>query len=221
MPDSSSRDREGAGETALDGSKTALPQRAKTVQNEPSAHSDDTPAAYLITFTCYGSWVRGDKRGSVDRRHNQLGTPVLSPDANRVRGDQKRLKEPRYELGEARRNIVLKAIQEVCEHRRWPLLAVHVRVSHLHVIVAARDAPERIMNDFKAYSSRALNRGGLESRDQKRWTRHGSTRKLWKEADVAAALHYVVHDQGEPMAVFYDPAAVLRIESELEKGGRA
>lgn len=62
-----------------------------------------------------------------------------------------------------------------------------------------------------------MNRGGLESRDQKHWTRHGSTRKLWKEADVAAALHYVVHDQGELMAVFYDPAAVLRIESELEK----
>jgi REP element-mobilizing transposase RayT len=123
-------------------------------------------------------------------------------------------------MDEARRNLVLKAIQEVCAHRRWPLLAVHVRVSHLHVVVAAPDAPERVMNDFKAYSSRALNSSGLNSRDQKRWTRHGSTRKLWKEADVVAAMHYVVHEQGEPMAVFYDPAAVLRIENELEKAAR-
>ena len=25
------------------------------------------PLAYFITFTCYGNWLHGDERGSVDR----------------------------------------------------------------------------------------------------------------------------------------------------------
>jgi hypothetical protein len=27
----------------------------------------DLPLGYLITFRCYGSWLHGDKRGSIDR----------------------------------------------------------------------------------------------------------------------------------------------------------
>jgi hypothetical protein len=73
------------------------------------------------------------------------------------------------------------------------------------------------MNDLKAYSTRALNRSGLESRDLNRWTRHGSTRKLWTNPDVEAAIHYVSHEQGEPMAVFLDRSAVVKIENVLEK----
>jgi hypothetical protein len=33
------------------------------------------PLAYLITFNTYGSWLHGDRRGSVDRFHNRYGTP--------------------------------------------------------------------------------------------------------------------------------------------------
>jgi hypothetical protein len=73
------------------------------------------------------------------------------------------------------------------------------------------------MNDFKVYASRALNRAGFDAPERKRWTRHGSTRKLWTHEDVEAAIHYVVHEQGEPMALFEDRAAIPRLESELEK----
>ena len=34
------------------------------------------------------------------------------------------------------------------------------------------------------------------------WARHGSTRYLWKEAEVEAAIQYVVNEQGLPIAVF-------------------
>jgi hypothetical protein len=37
---------------------------------------------------------------------------------------------------------------------------------------------------------------------KKRWTRHGSTRYLRGDKQVAAALKYVVEGQGETMAVF-------------------
>jgi hypothetical protein len=41
------------------------------------------PLAYFITFTCYGTWLHGDERGSVDDEHNTPGTPVLDPDPER------------------------------------------------------------------------------------------------------------------------------------------
>ncbi len=107
-----------------------------------------------------------------------------------------------YSLDAVRRNTVLEAIQQVCAHRGWCLLAAHVRSTHVHTVVEAEAPPERIMNDFKAHASRWLNRLNLDDRARKRWTRHGSTRWLWKPAHVSAAIDYVVAGQGEAMAVF-------------------
>ena len=42
---------------------------------------------------------------------------------------------------------------------RWrKLLAAHVRTNHVNVVVEAEVPPEKVMNDFKAYASRSLNR---------------------------------------------------------------
>lgn len=110
---------------------------------------------------------------------------------------------PAYELRLPEAGSVLKAIREVCAYRGWTLLAVHVRASHVHLVVAAKERPGKVMGDVKAYASRALNRG--ERRATRRWTRHGSTRYLWKSEQVYAAVQYVVHEQGEPMAVWQHP----------------
>jgi REP element-mobilizing transposase RayT len=101
-----------------------------------------------------------------------------------------------------RRDAVLEAIQEVCEHRGWSLLAAHVRSNHVHTVVAAEVPPERVMSDFKAYASRRLNQMELDAPKRKRWTRHGSTRWLWKPRHISAAMQYVVAEQGEAMSAF-------------------
>jgi REP element-mobilizing transposase RayT len=81
-------------------------------------------------------------------------------------------------------------------------LAAHVRTNHVHAVVESEVRPEKVMNAFKSYASRGLNRLKPEKSDRKRWARHGSTRWLWKDQDVADAIRYVVQEQGEPMAVF-------------------
>jgi len=110
------------------------------------------------------------------------------------------LQDP-YVLDEASRTVVLAAIQRHCAQRGWNLLAAHVRSNHVHAVVEAEARPERIMNEFKSYASRALNRLGSGGPDRKRWARHGSTRWLWKDEDVRQALRYVIEEQGEPMAL--------------------
>jgi anti-sigma-K factor RskA len=60
--------------------------------------------------------------------------------------------------------------------------------------------PENIMGDLKAYASRALNR--KQTRREKHWASHGSTRYLWREQAVEAAIGYVMAGQGSPMQTY-------------------
>jgi REP element-mobilizing transposase RayT len=110
--------------------------------------------------------------------------------------------QPPYQLDQESRAAVLTALRHHCAHRGWNLLAAHVRMSHVHVIVEAQIRPERVMNEFKSYASRELNRLGRDGPDRRRWARHGSTRWLWKDKDVEQAIRYVIDDQGAPMALF-------------------
>ena len=160
------------------------------------------PLAYFITFTCYGTRLYGDEAGSVDREHNIPGTPFLAPNLRRVQAEQRQMRQEAYHLDSRRRTVVLCAIQKVCAHRGWTLLAAHVRTFHVHLVVAAEERSEKVLNDVKAYASRVLNQTEVGSNSQRRWTRHGSTRYLWKAEEVGAAIHYVVREQGEPMAVW-------------------
>jgi hypothetical protein len=69
-------------------------------------------------------------------------------------------------------------------------------------IAEAEERPEDLMNAFKSYASRALNRLGIDEPDRKRWARHGSTRWLRKDDEVQGAIRYIVSGQGDPMQVY-------------------
>ncbi len=96
------------------------------------------------------------------------------------------------------RQTVLKAIQEVCHFSEWPLLALHIRWSHLHGIV---DSPKAgiVLQDWKSYATRALRQLPGEPGDQLYWTRGGSTNPLKSAAAISAAVNYVLAQQGEPL----------------------
>ena len=105
------------------------------------------------------------------------------------------MKQAPYGLDRDSQVAVLEALREVCSHRGWSLLAAHVRTNHVHVVVEAEVQPEKVMNDFKSYASRGLNRLGGGGSDRRRWARHGSTRWWWKNQDVREAIRYVVAAQ--------------------------
>jgi REP element-mobilizing transposase RayT len=157
---------------------------------------------YFITFACYGAHLHGDESGSVDRHHNLFGGRLLEADPQRAATEGRSMNHPPYELDGDSRAVVLQVLKEVCRHRGWNLLAAHVRSNHVHIVAEAEVPPEKVMNDLKAYASRALNQLSREESGRRRWARHGSTRWLWKDQDVREAIRYVVEEQGEPMAVF-------------------
>jgi hypothetical protein len=82
------------------------------------------------------------------------------------------------------------------------LWAAHVRSLHVHVVVTGGTTPEKVMNDLKAYASRALNETEPGKAGRKRWTRHGSTRYVNEAGHLERVIRYVLEGQGSPQAVF-------------------
>jgi REP element-mobilizing transposase RayT len=160
------------------------------------------PLAYFITFSTYGTWLHGDGRGSVDRNTTTPGEPLLPRDDELHRERRILMKQPAYRMGIEERTTVLVAVRQHAEFRSWKVLAAHVRSNHVHLVVVGDAKPERMMTEFKAYASRALNHLTPGDAKRIRWTRHGSTRWLDTEESVRRAIEYTVFEQGEPMAVY-------------------
>jgi REP element-mobilizing transposase RayT len=152
--------------------------------------------AYFITYHTYGTWLPGDERGSVDDEMNRPGTDVSPSDVYRNRGAAKRMKHRAVELNAARRAVVERTIREVASYRAWALHAINVRTNHVHVVVTANAAPEKVMNDFKSWSTRRMVEAELFEKGRKAWVRHGSTKYLWDETALEDACHYVIDGQG-------------------------
>src|SRR5262249_56623470 len=115
------------------------------------------------------------------------------PDPERRQQERVAMSQPAYALDQPRRRIVLATIQEVCRHRGWRLVACHVRTTHVHAIIAAQAAPEKVMNDFKAYASRRLTEAGFDEPDRQRWARHRSTNYIWKHHYLNNTIPYLLH----------------------------
>ena len=84
----------------------------------------------------------------------------------------------------------------------YVLIAINVRTNHVHIVVSCGGTPERAMDSFKAYATRALRAAGLAMSDQSVWSRHGSTRYLWTDEHITAAVDYVDNGQGSELPTF-------------------
>jgi REP element-mobilizing transposase RayT len=165
-------------------------------------NTSGVPLAYFISFRCYGTWLHGDGRGSVDCNNNIYGTPILPPDEEKKLEMRSRMKRDPVELTAARRTAVETAIRETCDIRGWVLRAINVRTNHVHSVVTANRKPELVMNAFKANATTMMIKYSVWQRGLKPWSRHGSTRYLWNEKSVARAIDYVIHGQGDELPNF-------------------
>ena len=162
----------------------------------------DEPIAYMITFRTYGTWLAGDERGSIDRYHNKYGGPRAVMSRVREEVHSRRLKSPPFLLNAASRKLVESAIREVCTVRNWPLIAFSVRTNHAHVVSSGRSGSRKMLNDFKAYSTRQLRKHGEWMHEHSPWVDKGSRRNLWNEDHIRRAYDYVVNGQGGPLPDF-------------------
>jgi REP element-mobilizing transposase RayT len=160
------------------------------------------PLAYLITFHGYGTRLHGAAEGSVHHSRAVYGTDPLPEMPLLAEFEQEHLGGPPFIMSYADAHVALAGVKAACARRRWDLIACHARTTHVHSVVHGEIEPEAIMDAMKAYATRRLNKTHPEDLARRRWSRHGSTKYLWEPEDVEAAIEYVLHEQGEPIAVF-------------------
>ncbi len=154
------------------------------------------PAGYFITFHTYGTWLHGDIRGSIERHGQNIpGTPMIEPDSSRVQFEMSRLKQPPVRFNLKQRQTIQSTMVEIINYNTWQLHAINVRVEHIHVVLTAQKSPEKIMNQFKSWSTRKMRENNLWKSKKSPWSRHGSTRYLWNEKEINDACKYVLYGQ--------------------------
>jgi REP element-mobilizing transposase RayT len=158
-----------------------------------------TPVGFLITFRCYGTWLHGDERGSVDRHHRAYGTPALPPSEMRREHDRNLLKQPPVKPTSLQRPIVESAIRDTCMIRHWNLWTVNVRTNHVHAVVTANKKPDAVRSALKANATRAMREAGVWTSELSPWEFRGSKKYLWDEEQLRNAITYVECDQGKPL----------------------
>jgi REP element-mobilizing transposase RayT len=175
--------------------------------------------SWLLSNTLYGTWLPGDERGSVTSvrdvrpadvpsdfrfEHDIPGTPWEEELPGLHRAAEAQLKGPPIYLDVQQAEVVLAQFQETAGYRSRVLRAVSIMLNHCHLVVQVADDPDpgRMLADFKAYASRALNRKYGKPSSETWWTTKGSKRKLKDEEALAAAIRYVLYKQPNPLVVW-------------------
>lgn len=174
---------------------------------------------WLLTSTFYGNWLPGDSRGFVSRvtderpedtattsrrKHGLPGTPY---DAD-LRGlrlfAEQQMRGPSIRISEEQAKSLLKQFQETARVRSWHLFAVAIMTDHVHIVVGVIGDPDptKVLGDFKAYGSRALNKSWGVPPSETWWTYAGSKRVLVTEQSLRNAIHYVLFKQPRPLVVW-------------------
>ena len=179
---------------------------------------------WFLTWTTYGTWLPGDRRGSVSARwnerdttrNNRHGEAYDGPSTQRHREAAMNQRHGSVWLRREHAERLLTQFRETAAYRRWTLIAVAIMANHVHLLVEATGDPEpdRLLRDFKSYGSRALN-AAFGPRDRW-WTQSGSKRKRNDEAAVVATVRYV-RDQARPLVVWLNEES--RFVADLEGDG--
>jgi len=163
----------------------------------------EIPLAYFISFRSYGTWLHGDKRGSIDRYHNRYRSPYILENENWLQHNEQQLRAKPSILNARARTAVAKAIRETCNLRKWLLLALNVRTNLVHTVVTASQRRAGfVLNSFKANATRQMREDGLWPHPFSPWAYKGSKRKLWNEESIAKAIDYVTNGQGGDLPDF-------------------
>ena len=155
--------------------------------------NNDSPLAFFITWTVYGTFLPGDARGwRLRRRGNQLPRPRLA------QWHRDRLKFDRILLSKPMREIVNQTIEKHCRVRNWHHWASNARSNHVHAVITAPDHRGSVVRDqLKAYCTRAIRATDSEFVDRPVWTRGGDWECINSTQEVADCVAYVLEAQDQ------------------------
>ena len=155
---------------------------------------------------CYGAWLPG-QTGAVPMTQNAFDAPLPEADAGKERRARTAMSQqpnvldatpPGTGAEELAGGLFMPRVDLACRSRSDQSCAPCGN-SRLQTRACAECLESLQQPRLEPFSPGWPNR--------RRWARHGSTRYLWTSTAASAAIHYVVREQGDAMAVFEMPAA--------------
>jgi REP element-mobilizing transposase RayT len=138
---------------------------------------------YMITFTTYGTWLQGDKRGFVKDGKTYAANQSFA-DSNR----QDLSKSP-VRLSKTHRAIAARAICEKAGLMGQKILALAVCSNHVHILVDYISLPiGKVVSYYKNSEQAALRKVGLAGRV---WTKGFDKRYCFDEEALKSRIDYV------------------------------
>jgi hypothetical protein len=112
--------------------------------------------AYHITWGTYGTRLHGDPRGTVDRSHNEPGTPVLGYDEHRWEREKSNLKFRPVFLTRPQMILIESLLPEICDRGHWTHITGAAGPDHVHEILRSPFDPETIRRLLKRWLGQEL-----------------------------------------------------------------
>jgi REP element-mobilizing transposase RayT len=135
---------------------------------------------YMVTWTTYGTWLQGDKRGYVKKGETLEGNERLQ------QANKDLLKHNTIILTFAECDIVSKAIIAETQKIGHTIEAIAVRSNHVHIAARpCKETIEQIVSRYKNISRIALNR------KERIWTRGFDKQFCFSERDFKQRIEYV------------------------------
>jgi len=137
----------------------------------------------MITWTTYGTWLQGDKRGFV-KNGETLGENIAIK-----RDCEKKMTGQAVRLRQREKALVRDAILEASKRFKQRILTIAVYSNHVHIVCEYVDVPISVVaGHYKNAGRVALNKCGVEGRV---WTRGYDKRFCFSEEDLRTRTAYV------------------------------
>ena len=175
---------------------------------------------WFFTWRTYGTWLPGEG-GFVgnyvsdaglrvkDNRYGDLAGPAMPALAAYA---SEELTQPPVYLSKSQADRICDQVHETASYRKRSIDAVAIMSDHVHLVFGTPGDPDPgdMLEDWKAYASRSLNRQLGWAPPTPRpvwWARGGSKRILKTTANRAGAIRYV-RDQHTPLVLWLSKDSV-------------
>ena len=138
---------------------------------------------YMVTFTTYGTWLQGHKRGYVKNGETYEESEGLK------KANKEAQKDRRFVLPNKSRELVRKAILDEAEILGQEIYAISVSATHVHIAAGVINEPiETAVARYKIRAIKKIRSTGIQG---KIWTKGFDKRFCFDEEALKARVEYV------------------------------
>jgi REP element-mobilizing transposase RayT len=139
--------------------------------------------AYMVTWTTYGTWLQGDKRGYV--KDGQ----TLPRDDKLKSANEKHQKFETFKLNTNQKQIVKNAILAGAEIVNQKIIDLAVCSNHIHLLVEeAGGSIEKTVRRYKIAATLALRQNGIQG---KIWSDGYDKRFCYTNEEIEQKIKYI------------------------------